>query len=336
MGRWGASLEALRLWRQQDSMYKYVLRRMLHAIPALLGVTFIIFAALRVMPGDPVSVMFGTQATKIRPEDRAKIEADLGLSYPLIVQYGKWLKDIGTGKLGKSFWRGDTVVDLIIQRGPLTVEIAIMAIILSWAVGVPVGILSALRQNTLPDYIARLFTILFLAIPSFWLGAMIMLVLLLWWDYAPPLGIINIWDDPTKNLQIVLGPAIVLGLAVSAYIARMARSSLLEIIREDYIRTARAKGLREQAVILRHALRNVSLPIITLSGVLFGYLLSGTVVVEQAFNVPGLGKAMVEAFVMLDYAVIQNLVFLYGGVFVVINLLIDISYAWLDPRIHYT
>jgi peptide/nickel transport system permease protein len=317
-------------------MYKYLLRRVLHAIPALLGVTFIIFAALRVMPGDPVSVMFGTQATKIRPEDRAKIEADLGLSYPLVVQYGKWLKDIGTGKLGKSFWRGDTVVDLIIQRGPLTVEIAIMAIILSWVVGIPVGILSALRQNTLPDYIARLFTILFLAIPSFWLGAMIMLVLLLWWDYAPPLGIINIWDDPTKNLQIVLGPAIVLGLAVSAYIARMARSSLLEIIREDYIRTARAKGLREQAVILRHALRNVSLPIITLSGVLFGYLLSGTVVVEQAFNVPGLGKAMVEAFVMLDYAVIQNLVFLYGAVFVVINLLIDISYAWLDPRIHYT
>ncbi len=223
-------------------MYKYLLRRVLHAIPALLGVTFIIFAALRVMPGDPVSVMFGTQATKIRPEDRAKIEADLGLSYPLVVQYGKWLKDIGTGKLGKSFWRGDTVVDLIIQRGPLTVEIAIMAIILSWVVGIPVGILSALRQNTLPDYIARLFTILFLAIPSFWLGAMIMLVLLLWWDYAPPLGIINIWDDPTKNLQIVLGPAIVLGLAVSAYIARMARSSLLEIIREDYIRTARAKA----------------------------------------------------------------------------------------------
>jgi peptide/nickel transport system permease protein len=317
-------------------MYKYILRRALHAIPALLGVSIIIFVALRVMPGDPVSVMFGTQATKIRPEDRAKIEAELGLSYPLTVQYGMWLKDIATGKLGRSFWRGDTVVDLIIQRGPLTVEIVVMAMILSWVVGVPVGILAALRQNTLPDYIARLFTILFLAIPSFWLGAMIMLVLLLWWDYAPPLGVINLWDDPTRNVQIVLGPAMVLGLAVSAYIARMTRSSLLEIIREDYIRTARAKGLREQAVVLRHALRNVSLPIVTLSGVLFGYLLSGTVVVEQAFNVPGLGKAMVEAFVMLDYAVIQNLVLLYGAVFVVINLLVDISYAWLDPRIHYT
>jgi peptide/nickel transport system permease protein len=316
-------------------MSRYVLWRVLHAIPTLLGVTVIIFVVLRIMPGDPVSVMFGTQATKIRPEDRAKIEADLGLSAPLTVQYIRWLQDIGTGQLGKSFWRGDTVVDLIVQRGPLTVEIAVMAIILSWVVGIPVGILSALWQNSVLDYIARFFTVLFLAIPGFWLGALIVLVLLLWWDYAPPLGIIDFWVNPTKNLQIVIGPATVLGLAVSAYIARMTRSSLLEIIREDYIRTARAKGLREQAVVLKHALRNASLPIITLSGVLFGFLLSGTVVVEQAFNVPGLGKAMVEAFVSLDYAVIQNLVLLYSVVFIVINLLIDLSYAWLDPRIRY-
>jgi peptide/nickel transport system permease protein len=316
-------------------MSQYILRRVLLSIPALLGVTVVIFVALRVMPGDPVSVMFGTQATKIRPEDRAKIEADLGLSLPLIVQYGKWLQDITSGKLGRSFWRGDTVVDLIVQRGPLTVEIAVMAIALSWVVGVPVGILSALRQNTLLDYVARFFTVLFLAIPSFWLGAMMVLALLLWRDYAPPLGVINLWDDPMQNLQVVWGPALVLGLAISAYIARMTRSGLLEIIREDYIRTARAKGLHERVVVLKHAFRNASLPIITLSGVLFGLLLSGTVVVEQAFNVPGLGKAMVEAFVMLDYAVVQNLVLLYGVVFVVLNLLIDISYAWLDPRIHY-
>jgi len=316
-------------------MSQYVLRRVLHAIPALLGVSIIVFVSLRVMPGDPVSIMFGTQATKIRPEDRAKIEADLGLSAPLTVQYFKWLKDISSGNLGKSFWRGDTVLDLIVQRGPLTVEIAVMAILLSWVVGIPVGILSALRQNSALDYIARFFTVLFLAIPGFWLGSLIVLVLLLWWDYAPPLGVIDLWNNPIKNLQVVLGPAVVLGLAVSAYIARMTRSSLLEIIREDYIRTARAKGLQEQAVILKHALRNAALPIITLSGVLFGFLLSGTVVVEQAFNVPGLGKAMIEAFVTLDYAVIQNLVLLYSIVFIVINLIIDVSYAWLDPRIRY-
>lgn len=317
-------------------MHLYILRRILYAIPALLGITIIIFLAMRVLPGDPVSVIFGDQLGKIRPEDRAKIEADLGLSDPLVVQYGNWLKDVVTGKLGKSFWRNDTVVQLILSRGPLTVEISIMAVLLSWIVGIPVGILSALRQNTPLDYVVRFFTVLFLAVPSFWLAALIVLALLLWWDYSPPLGVINLWDDPIKNLQIVWGPVVVLGLAVSAYIARMTRSGLLETIREDYIRTARAKGLGERAVILRHALQNVSLPIITLSGVLFGFLLSGTVVVEQAFNVPGLGKAMVEAFATLDYIVIQNLVLLYGAAFVAINLFIDVSYAWLDPRIRYT
>lgn len=316
-------------------MSHYILRRLLLSIPALFGVTIVIFLALRVMPGDPVSIMFGTQATKIRPEDRAKIEEELGLRSSLIVQYGKWLGDIASGKLGRSFWRGDTVLELIVQRGPLTVEIAVLAMLLSWLVGIPVGILSAVRQDTSLDYAVRLCTVLFLAIPNFWLGAMIVLAMLLWGDYAPPLGVINFWEQPLQNLQIIWGPTLVLGLALSAYIARMTRSGLLEIIREDYIRTARAKGLRERVIVFKHALRNAALPIVTLSGVLFGLLLSGTVVVEQAFNVPGLGKAMVEAFVLLDYAVVQNLVLLYGVVFVAINLLVDISYAWLDPRIHY-
>ena len=280
--------------------------------------------------------MFGDEPELIRPEDRAKIEADLGLSDPLPVQYLNWLKDIGTGKLGVSFWRGDTVADLIKRRGPITVEIAILAIILAWVVGVPVGILSALRQNSWADYLARFLTVLFLAIPSFWLASLAVLLLLLVWGWAAPLGVIDIWDDPIENLQIVMRPAIVLGLAVSAYIARMTRSTLLEVIREDYIRTARAKGLRERMVVWRHALRNTMLPVVTLSGVLFGFMLGGSVVLEQAFSVPGLGRAMVEAFVDIDYIVIQNLVLLYGVVFVVINLLIDISYAWLDPRIRYS
>ena len=316
-------------------MQGYILRRLLYAIPTVIGVSLIIFMAMRVVPGDPVVVMFGDEPELIRAEDRAKIEADLGLSDPLVVQYGKWMKDIGTGKLGVSFWRGDTVADLIKRRGPLTIEIAVIAIILAWVIGVPVGILSALHQNSAADYLARFFTVLFLAIPSFWLASLAVLVLVLVWGWGAPLGVIDVWDDPIQNLQIVLRPAIVLGLAVSAYIARMTRSSLLEVIREDYIRTARAKGLRERMVVWRHALRNTMLPVITLSGVLFGFMLGGSVVLEQAFNVPGLGRAMVEAFVDVDYIVIQNLVLLYGVVFVVINLLIDISYAWLDPRIRY-
>jgi peptide/nickel transport system permease protein len=279
--------------------------------------------------------MFGTQAVNIRPEDRAKIEAELGLSDPLVVQYGNWLKDIGTGKLGNSFRRADTVLGLIKARGPLTIEIAVISILLSWMIGLPVGIISALKQNSLIDYCSRVFTIFFLSIPSFWLASLIILGLLFQWGYGTPIGIINLWDDPLRNLELVWGPSVVLGLAVSAYIARMTRSTLLEVIHEDYIRTARAKGLRERLVIVRHALRNTLLPIVTLSGVLFGFLLGGTVVVEQAFNVPGLGKAMIEAFIELDYMVIQNLVLLYGAAFVAINLLIDISYAWLDPRIRY-
>ncbi len=316
-------------------MKGYIARRLLYAIPTLLGVSIIIFLALRVIPGDPVSVMFGTQAVNIRPEDRAKIEAELGLSDPLIVQYGNWLKDIGSGKLGNSFRRADTVVGLIKARGPLTVEIAVFSMLLSWLIGLPVGIISALKQNSLIDYGSRIFTIFFLSIPSFWLASLIILGMLFQWGYGPPIGIINLWEDPIRNLQLIWGPSVVLGLAVSAYIARLTRSTLLEVVHEDYIRTARAKGLRERLVILRHALRNTLLPIVTLSGVLFGFLLGGTVVVEQAFNVPGLGKAMIEAFIELDYMVIQNLVLLYGVAFVAINLVIDISYAWLDPRIRY-
>ena len=317
-------------------MQGYILRRLLYAIPTVIGVSIIIFLAMRVVPGDPVVVMFGDEPELIRPEDRAKIEADLGLSDPLPVQYLKWMKDIGTGKLGVSFWRGDTVADLIKRRGPITVEIAVLAIILAWVIGVPVGILSALHQDSVADYAARFFTVLFLAIPSFWLASLAVLLFLFVWGWGAPLGVINIWDNPIQNLQIVLRPAIVLGLAVSAYVARMTRSTLLEVIREDYIRTARAKGLRERMVVWRHALRNTMLPVVTLSGVLFGFMLGGSVVLEQAFGVPGLGRAMVEAFVDIDYIVIQNLVLLYGLVFVVINLLIDISYAWLDPRIRYS
>ena len=316
-------------------MQGYILRRLLYAIPTIIGVSIIIFMAMRVVPGDPVMVMFGDEPELIRPEDRAKIEADLGLSDPLVVQYGNWMKDIVTGKLGVSFWRGDTVADLIKRRGPLTIEIAVLAIILAWVIGVPVGILSALHQNSVADHLARFFTVLFLAIPSFWLASLAVLVLLLVWGWGAPLGVIDIWDDPIQNLQIVVRPVIVLGLAVSAYIARMTRSTLLEVIREDYIRTARAKGLRERVVVWRHGLRNSMLPVVTPSGILFGFMLEGSVVLEQAFNVPGLGKSMVGAFRDIDYTVIQSLVLLYGVVFVVINLLIDISYAWLDPRIRY-
>ena len=317
-------------------MQQYILRRVLLAIPALVGITIIIFLAMRILPGDVLSVMFGEEgALQLSEEDRARITASLGLDRPLHLQYLDWMKDVVTLKLGQSFWRSDTVMDLIRHRGPLTAEIGILSVILSWIVGLPVGILAAIKQNRMPDYISRFFSILFLAIPNFWLGTIIVLVLVLGFQSKAPLGVINIWEDPWRNIQIVWGPALVLGLSQAAYVARMARSSLLEIIHEDYIRTARAKGLVERVVIFRHALRNAILPVITLSGVILGFLLGGSVAVELAFGVPGLGTALVSAFEERDYVVIQNLVLLYGVAFVVVNLLVDISYAWIDPRIRY-
>lgn len=315
-------------------MHKYLARRLALAIPTLLGVTIIIFLAMYMLPGDIASIMVGEQGAKnMSQADRDALEASLGLNKPVYQQYGDWLKDVVTLKLGESFWRGDSVRDLIVHRGPITLEIGIMAIILSWVIGIPVGILSALRQNSVWDYVARFFTIFFLAIPGFWLGSLIVLVLLLNWGWKAPSGVIHLWEDPVKNIQITLGPIIVVGLAASGYVARLTRSALLEVIHEDYIRTARAKGLREGVVMGRHALRNALLPVINLSGVTLGFLLGGSVAIETAFGVPGLGTTLVKAFNERDWIVIQNLVLLYGVIFVVINLLIDISCAWIDPRI---
>lgn len=315
-------------------MHKYLARRILYAIPTLLGVTIIIFLAMRMLPGDIVSIMVGDQGAKTMSQaDRDALEASLGLKKPLYQQYGNWLKDVVTLKLGESFWRGDSVRDLIVRRGPITLQIGIMAIVLSWIIGIPVGILSALRQNSVLDYVARFFTIFFLAVPGFWLGSLIVLVLLLNWGWKAPSGVIYLWEDPVKNIQIILGPTIVVGLAASGYVARMTRSALLEVIHEDYIRTAYAKGLPERVVMVRHALRNALLPVINLSGVTLGFLLGGSVAIETAFGVPGLGTTLVKAFNERDWIVIQNLVLLYGFIFVVINLLIDVACGWIDPRI---
>ncbi|MDA0262686.1 MAG: ABC transporter permease [Chloroflexi bacterium] len=317
-------------------MHKYVAKRLLYSIPGLFGITIIIFFALRILPGDPLTILYGDGGrANLTDADVTAIKHDLGLDKSLVIQYGEWLQDIFTGKMGESFWRGDSVSEMILRRGPLTAEIAVIAVLVSWLIGLPVGIIGAIRQNSIADYVTRFFTIIFLAVPSFWVAILVVVFSLLAFNYRPPLGIIQIWENPIANLQIVLAPGIVLGLATSAYIARMARTTLLEVIRDDYVRTARAKGLSERTVVLRHALRNALLPVITLSGVLFGLLLGGSVAVEAAFTVPGLGSALVQAFSERDFVVVQNLVLLYGIIFVLVNLSIDLAYAWLDPRIRY-
>jgi peptide/nickel transport system permease protein len=317
-------------------MSKYLARRALFALTTLVGVSVIIFIVLRVLPGDPLVAILGVEGiARMTPADRVRIMHDLGLSDPLTVQYVHWLRDIASGQLGKSFFRGDTVAELILRRGPISAEIGLLALIVSWIVGLPVGILSAVKPNSLIDNVARSSAILFIAIPGFWLGMLIVLALLFWFGYKAPIVIVQLWDSPWQNLQIVIGPAIVLGLAQGAYIARMSRSCLLEVIHEDYVRTARAKGALERNVILNHALPNALLPVITISGVLLGFVLGGSVAVEQAFGVPGLGRSLVTALVERDIIVVQNLVLLYAVIFVMVNLLVDLSYAWLDPRIRY-
>jgi len=315
---------------------KYLLRRAFFALGTLIGVSLIIFVVLRILPGDPLVAILGVEGhAKMAPADRAAIMRDLGLSDSLPVQYARWMRDIATGQLGKSFFRGDTVRDLILHRGPLSAEIAILALIISWLVGLPVGILSAIRPNGWADAVVRSLSVLFIAVPGFWLGLLIVLALLFWFGYKAPIIIVQIWENPWQNFQLIIGPAVVLGLAQGAYIARMARSCLLEVIREDYVRTARAKGTMERSVVMRHALPNALLPVITISGVLLGFVLGGSVAVEQAFGVPGLGRALVVAIVERDIIVVQNLVLLYAGIFVLVNVLVDMSYAWLDPRIRY-
>jgi peptide/nickel transport system permease protein len=316
---------------------KYLARRALYAAITLFGVSVSVFVILRVMPGDPLVAILGAEGhARMTQADRVRIMADLGLSDPLPLQYVRWLGDIAAGRLGKSFFRGDTVAEQILHRGPISAEIGVLALIVSWLVGLPVGILSAFKPNSLPDGVARALSVLFIAIPGFWLGMLIVLASLFWFGYKSPILIVHVWEDPWHNLQIVIGPAMVLGLAQGAYIARMARSCLLEVIGEDFVRTARAKGLREGIVVMRHALPNALLPVITISGVLLGFVLGGSVAVEQAFGVPGLGRALVTAVIERDIIVVQNLVLLYAVIFVGVNVLVDLSYAWLDPRIRYS
>ncbi len=317
-------------------MYTYIIRRLGFGLITVFGVSIIVFLIMRVMPGDPLTAIFGPEGmTKLTEAQRESYMKELGLTDPLIVQYFKWIGDIATGELGRSFFRAESVGEMILRRGPLTAQIAILSVIFSWLIGIPVAIVSALRPNSIADNVVRFFSIIAIAIPGFWLGMLIILALLFWFGYRPPLTGASLFENPWTTFQMIIGPAIVLGLGQAAYIARMARSSLLEVVREDYVRTARAKGLSGRLVVRLHALPNALLPVITLSGILLGFVLAGSIPVERAFGVPGLGFAMFTAVNERDIFVMQNLVFLYAVVFVMLNITVDIIIAWLDPRIRY-
>jgi len=316
---------------------RYILRRLATAVPTIVGITVLIFVAMRILPGDPIAQIAteGQGQYTLSAEELASARASLGLDRPLPLQYLGWMADVFRGDFGHSFWNTEPIRAVIVRRGAISLEIALLAVLLSWAIGVPVGILSATHRNSWLDNLVRLFMTLFLAIPSFWIGLSMVLFLVLVFTWRPPLAIVQPWEDPATNLQPVLGPALALGVGLAAGLARMTRSAMLEAMHEDYVRTARAKGLRERSVVARHVLRNALLPIVTTSGAAMGALLGGAVATETAFGVPGLGNYLVQALNKRDWMVIQNLVLLYGIIFVAINLLVDLSYAWIDPRIRY-
>jgi peptide/nickel transport system permease protein len=318
-------------------MYRYISQRLVIMIPTIVGITILIFLTMRVLPGDPLALIMSESAGSyvLSEEELQAARASLGLDQPYYVQYLKWMGEVARGDLGSSFWTNEPIRDLILRRGPITAQIALMAVIFSWLIGVPIGMFSALWRNSLFDHISRVTITIFIAVPSFWIGLLIVLASVLIFTWRPPLTIVQLWEDPLKNLSMTSLPALALGLGLAATNARMARSSALEVMYDDYIRTARAKGLSDRIVMWRHVFKNAMLPVITTSGVALGGLLGGAVSVERAFGVPGLGTLLVQALTERDWMMIQNLVLLYGIIFAVMNLLVDLSYGWFDPRIRY-
>ena len=318
-------------------MLKYLIQRLLLAVVTIFGVTVVIFVAMRVLPGDPLAMIYGEgQGIYVLSDaEVAAVKASLGLDKPLYQQYLSWMADVFSGEMGYSFWSDVPIRDTILRRGPITAEIALIAILLAWLIGVPAGVMSALWRESWLDYALRLIVTLFMAIPSFWLGLTMILFTVLVFNWRPSITIVQLWEDPARNLSMVIGPAVAVGIGLAAIIARMTRTTVLEVLREDYVRTARAKGLSQWLTILRHVLKNALLPVITISGLSLAGLLGGAVAVERAFGFPGLGSALAQGAVERDWMMVQNLTLLFAVVFVFINLAIDLLYALVDPRIRY-
>jgi len=314
----------------------YVLKRVLLIVPTLLGVASLVFVIMRVVPGDvTLLILGGDQAGRIDPAQIAAMRHQLGLDQPLLVQFGTWLWGVLRFDFGTSLWSGQPVIEELLIRLPLSLELAILATIVSVLLAIPFGMLAAVRQDTWVDYLVRIVSIGGLAIPSFWVGILVILLLVIYFGWGPPLEFTPPWVDPWANAQQMVWPVVTVGYRYAAVTTRMTRSTLLEVLREDYIRTAWAKGLREQAVVIRHALKNAMLPVVTLIGTEFAFLIGGLVVTETVFTLNGVGRFVVDAVAHRDYPVVQALVFLIAFGFVVVNLLIDLTYAWFDPRIRF-
>jgi peptide/nickel transport system permease protein len=316
-------------------MWTYITRRVLQGIFVLFLVSFVVFSLVRLLPGDAILMQLD-QAAAPTPENLQKARQELGLDRPFLEQYRIWISGVLRGDLGNSLTSRRPVLQELLKRINLTSHLAIMSLTIALLIAIPVGVLAAVRQDTMADYLGRLFAILGLSLPDFWLATVAITFLAIWFRWMPPIGFAPIWVEPTRNLSQLLLPALIIGARLAAVSMRMTRSSLLEVLRQDYIRTAWAKGLRQRAVIVKHAFKNAFIPVVTIIGQQFSVLLGGTVIVEFIFLQPGVGSLMLDAVVLRDYTLIQGAVLFFAVVTVVMNLLVDLSYAWLDPRIRYS
>jgi len=315
-------------------MSRYLARRLALLLPTLLGVSIVVFVLVRLLPGDATTLML--QDAKSTAADEAALRHQLGLDQPLAVQYVRWLSTLAHGDLGTSFKSHNPVRDELAGRIPVTAELGVLALLISAGLAIPIGVLSAVRQDSWPDYVARSTAIGLLAIPGFWLGTLVVTLPSVWWQWTPPLRYTRLLDDPPKNLAQVIVPALILGLGLSGGLMRLIRTQMLEVLRQDFVRTASAKGLAEHAVVVRHALKNAFIPALTVLGLQVSLLVSGTVVLESIFVLPGMGRYLLEAVQARDYPAIQALNLLFAVAIILANLLVDLLYGWLDPRVRYT
>jgi len=313
-------------------MGRYLIKRMLSVIPTVFGISLVVFFMIHLVPGDAVDVLLGTSQT---PESAKALRTLFGLDQPLHEQYLTWLGRLLQGDFGTSLRTGQTVLHMVWVRFPITLELAIAAMFVSLLIAIPAGIVAALKQNTPIDYSLTVLSFLGLSTPSFWLGTLLIIVFAIVIPVLPPAGFVSLREDPVQNLKSLILPAFTLGTGLAAVVMRMTRAALLEVIRQDYIKTARAKGLRERAVVLRHALKNAFIPVLTTIGLQVGYLLGGTVIIEQIFSWPGVGRLTLDAVLQRDYPLVQGTVMLFAFGFILVNIVVDLLYAVLNPQIHY-
>ena len=317
---------------------RYVARRLLLFVPTLVGASILIFVLMRLVPGDIAEILVyqtGSEASAIQQKQIRQIRAELGLDRPVLVQYVGWLGSAARGDFGRSYVQRRAVAEILRERVPRSLELALLTILIAMAWAVPLGVVSAVHQNRWADYLVRVLSLSGLSLPIFFTGVLVLYGLVRFFQWLPPLEFVELWKDPVENLKQLIWPALVQAYYISAPITRLTRSQLLEVIHQEYVRTARAKGLGERAIVYRHALANSLLPVVTFIGWWGGRLLGGIVIVEIIFSVPGMGSALAQAVSQRDYPTVQALVFVMALIFLVLNLLVDLLYAWLDPRIRY-